>query len=217
MTPGKVAPGEAATEGRSDEKWCQNRARIKLHGSGNQEERNPSAMETPASRSAGNGGRETRRSPVGGGGSGTEKRGKKGGAEAALHRPHGWGCGAKEAAPDGSRGRPWKGAECEAPVGQGNGSAGGGALANAMAGCSAGLQRQSRGRSEGDEAPRIRHAKATERGLGCAEIQRPRQAMDAGAPRGPVWRTQRRASARECSGIPEAAVRGMEARRRSAT
>ena len=49
LTPGMVDSGEAATEGRSDEKRRQNRARIKLHGSSNRGERGPEAMETPAS------------------------------------------------------------------------------------------------------------------------------------------------------------------------
>ena len=88
-------------------------------------------------------------------------------------------------------------------------------MADAAAVRSARMQLHSRGRSKGDEAPRNRLEKATEKGLGCAEIQRPRQAMDAGAPVGAVWQTQRRHLARECNGIPEAAVRGMEARGRS--
>ena len=49
LTPGMVDSGEAATEGRSDEKRRQNRARIKLHGSSNRGKRGPEAMETPAS------------------------------------------------------------------------------------------------------------------------------------------------------------------------
>ena len=57
-------------------------------------------------------------------------------------------------------------------------------MADAAAECSARMQRHSHGRNEGDEAPRNRHTKAAEKGLGCAEIQRPRQAMDAGAPVG---------------------------------
>lgn len=37
-----------------------------------------------------------------------------------------------------------------------------------------------------DEAPRNRPEKAAEKGLGCPEIQRPREAMDAGGPEGAV-------------------------------
>ena len=89
-------------------------------------------------------------------------------------------------------------------------------MANTAAVRSARMQPHSRGRSKWDEAPRNRLEKATEKGLGCAEIQRHRQAMNAGAPVGGRLADAAATSARECFGIPEAAVRGLEARRRSA-
>ena len=64
-------------------------------------------------------------------------------------------------------------------------------MVDAAAVRSARMQQHSRGCSEGDEAPRNRLEKATEKGLGCPEIQKPRQAMVAGTPEGAGWRTQR--------------------------
>ena len=43
MTPGMVALGEAATEGRIDEKRRQNRARMALNGSSTRGKRGPGA------------------------------------------------------------------------------------------------------------------------------------------------------------------------------
>ena len=56
--------------------------------------------------------------------------------------------------------------------------------------------------ARGDESPRNRLEKATKKGLGCPEIQRPRRAMDAGAPEGAGWRTQRRLQHGNASAFP---------------